>query len=152
MSMLVFIDNERFPSDSAISQFDEIVVVRNHIDFVKMMDRIKQMQIEEFKSVTFTFDHDLQIFESLQSKDAFVKEYGYKDLEKIEVTGKSMLRCLISFIFDRGGDVEDLPTVEFHTQNPAARDSMKYLWSTLQRHLNNFARIERIERIERNVL
>lgn len=143
MSMLVFIDDERFPSDSAISQFDEIVVVRNHIDFVKVMDRIKQMQIEEFKSVAFTFDHDLQIFESLQSKDAFVKEYGYKDLEKIEVTGKSMLRCLISFFFDRGVGVEDLPTVEFHTQKPAARDSMKYLWYTLQRHLNNFARIER---------
>ena len=138
MNMLVFIDDERFPSDSAICQFDEIVIVRNHLDFVEVMNRIAHMNIEEIKGVTFTFDHDLQIFELVNTQDNFVQKYGYSDLDKIEVTGKSMLRCLIDFVLEREIPFDDIPTVEFHTQNPAARDSMYYLWSNLQKHVSNF--------------
>lgn len=117
----LFLDDERTPM-STYSYFPnnvyidkEWVIVRNHEDFVKTIEKRGLPSI-------ISFDHDLGYEHYPKSKVDMYKEIDYSNFK--EKTGYDSAKWLVNYLIDNN---LELPKIYIHTQNPVGRENIKKL-------------------------
>lgn len=112
-STLIFLDDERNPND--VFWLPEVphtmlCIVRNFQVFKDLVD-----QVEDFSTIAFSFDHDLQDF----------------DKDGNEKTGYDCIK----YLCDRIMETKTVPLlVQYHTQNIIGKTNMSFYYSNFLKH------------------
>tara|TARA_Y100000593_G_scaffold94134_1_gene191789 strand:- start:460 stop:882 length:423 start_codon:yes stop_codon:yes gene_type:complete len=125
--LLVFLDDERNPSDVTWIEIPNRPVrrlVRTYQDFMDVVDRLQERG--ELSDVAFSFDHDIQCM--MNSYDGrMVERTGYDCIQYL---------CMVCTEYEI-----KLPTeVTFHTQNPIGLANMASYYKFVKNYQKNGVR------------
>ncbi len=117
MSIGIFLDDERNPEDVTWVEYEtkHWNIVRTHEDFKATLTHLGY----HVSNVAFSFDHDLQDFDSLGK----------------EKTGKDCMYALIKFCMDNAH--EPPSEVYFHTQNVVGKTNMESYYKNYKDFVDN---------------
>lgn len=109
MTIGIFIDDERYPSDVTwlqyeIDRYSYWHIIRLENEFDNVLDWFENSGVDD--NIIFSFDHDLQLWNE----------------EGEEITGYVLLKKLIDFCIDN--DIP-IPVCYFHTQNVVGKKNME---------------------------